>query len=147
MISHQLLTHETIIELLPRINPDQNLLFYSYLTQRKEKALFICQFVEANLTAILAYFSELSFPAFSFFRLEEKNIFFQELVAFTRDTLKLDQKAVCGTILNKQDLELFKFYGLITGNPKQFFTMKHQDESKLIRSHITEKVRIIDFLQ
>ncbi|WP_318506132.1 GNAT family N-acetyltransferase [Bacillus sp. T3] len=152
MISHRLLTHDTIIEVLSHINPDQNLLFYSYLTQRKEKALFICQFVEENLTAILAYFSEFSFPAFSFFRLEEKNIFFSDLVAFTRETLNLDEKAACGTILSSKDLELFQSFGLITGSPQRFLTMKHQDESKLLDSHITEKVRenefskVIDFL-
>ncbi|CEG26223.1 hypothetical protein [Bacillus sp. B-jedd] len=61
MVSHQLLTHDNISGLLPHINPERYLLFYSYLTQRKEKALFICQFVDDNLTAILAYFSELSF--------------------------------------------------------------------------------------
>jgi hypothetical protein len=97
MISHQLLTHDRISELLPDIGSDQNLLFYSYITQRKGKALFICQFVEDNLTAILAYFSELSFPAFSFYRLKEKSIFFPELVAFTKETLHLDENAVCGT--------------------------------------------------
>jgi hypothetical protein len=152
LISHRLLTHDTIIELLPHINPDQNLLFYSYLTQRKEKALFICQFVEENLTAILAYFSELSFPAFSFYRLDENNIFFPDLVSFTRETLNLDEKAVCGTILSQKDLELFQSLGLIKGTPQRFLTMKHQDESKLLDSHITEKVRekefskVIDFL-
>ncbi|WP_147535633.1 GNAT family N-acetyltransferase [Bacillus marasmi] len=152
MISHRLLTHDTIIELLPHISPDQDLLFYSYLVQRREKALFICQFVEEKLTAILAYFSELSFPAFSFFRLEENNIFFPDLVAFTSETIKLDENAVCGTILCQRDLELFQSFGLIRGTPQRFLTMKHQDESKLLDSQITEKVReyefskVIDFL-
>ncbi|AGK54313.1 GNAT family N-acetyltransferase [Bacillus sp. 1NLA3E] len=152
MISHRLLTHDTILELLPRISPDQKLLFYSYLVQRRERALFICQFAEESLTAILAYFSELSFPAFSFFRLEESNIFFPDLVAFTRETLKLDENVVCGTILSKQDLELFQSFGLITGSPQRFLTMKHQDESKLLESHIVEKIseneysEVIDFL-
>lgn len=152
MISHRLLTHDTIFELLPHINPDQNLLFYSYLTQRKEKALFICQFVENNLTAILAYFSELSFPAFSFFRLEESNIFFPELISFAREAVKLDENAICGTILCQRDLDLFQSFGLIRGIPQRFFNMKHQNESKLLESKIVEKISeneysaVIDFL-
>lgn len=152
MTYHKILTHDTILELLPSINPDKDLLFYSYLTQRKEKALFFCQFVGNNLTAILAYYSELSFPAFSFILLEEKNIYFQELVKFTRETLKLNPNAVCGTILSKQHLKHFHSHGLITGNPQRFFTMKHQDESKLLEAHLTEKIRkdeysaVIDFI-
>jgi ribosomal protein S18 acetylase RimI-like enzyme len=140
MFTHRLLTHDTIFEALPHINADQNLLFYSYLTQRKEKARYICQFVNNQLTAVLAYFNELSFPAFSFFRVEEQNIFFPELIAFTRQTIKLDENAVCGTILCQRDLELFKSFGLIQGNPQRFLNMKHQDETKLLESNIVEKV-------
>lgn len=77
MFSHRLLTHDTIIELLPNINTEQNLLFYSYLTQRKDKAQYVGQFMNSQLTAVLAYFSELSFPAFSFFRVEDQDIFCQ----------------------------------------------------------------------
>lgn len=108
MFSHRLLTHDEIFESLPYINSDQHLLFYSYLTQRKEKAQYFCQFVNNQLTAVLAYLSELSFPAFSFFRVEEQDIFFPELIAFTKETIQLDENAVCGTILCQQDLELFQ---------------------------------------
>lgn len=152
MFSHRLLTHDKIFDLLPHINADQNLLFYSYLTQRKEKAQYICQFVNKKLTAVLAYLNDLSFPAFSFFRVEEQDIFFPELIAFTRETIKLDENAVCGTILNQRDLELFQFFGLIKGDPQRFFTMKHQDESKLLEPHNLEKIseneysKVIDFL-
>lgn len=152
MFTHRLLTHDTISELLPHINADQNLLFYSYLTQRKEKARYICQFVNNKLTAILAYFSELSFPAFSFYRGEEQNIFFPELIAFTREAIKLDENTVCGTILCQRDLELFKYFGLIQGKPHLFLNMKHQDETKLLESNIVAKVSeseysdVLDFL-
>ena len=152
MISHRLLTHDSIYKLLPQINPDHHLLFYSYLTQRKEKALFFCQFVENNLTAIFAYFSELPFPAFSFFRLEESNLFFSELIAFVRESIKLDENAICGTILCQQDLDLFQSFGLIKAIPQPFFNMKHQDESKLLEPNIVEKISekeypaVIDFL-
>lgn len=153
MISHRLLTHERILDLLPSLNPNENLLFYSYLTQRKEKALFFCQFVKENLTSILAYFSEFSFPAFSFFPVNNNDLYLPQLITFTWETLKLGENAICGTILKKQELELFKYYGLIAGIPQHFFTMKHQDESKLIASHWGEKIReneyskAIEFLQ
>lgn len=140
MLSHRLLTHAEIFELLPQIHADQNFLFYSYLTQRKEKAQYICQFMNNQLTAVLAYLSELSFPAFSFFRVEEMDIFFPELIAFTRETIELDENAVCGTILCQRDLELFQSFGLIKGIPQRFLTMKHQDESKLLESHMVNKI-------
>lgn len=140
MFTHRLQTHDKILELLPHINADQNLLFYSYLTQRKEKAQYICQFVNNQLTAVLAYFNELSFPAFSFFHAKEQNIYFPELIAFTREVIKLDENAVCGTILCQRDLELFKSFGLIQGNPQRFLNMKHQDETKLFVSNIVAKV-------
>ncbi|WP_102272301.1 GNAT family N-acetyltransferase [Cytobacillus massiliigabonensis] len=152
MLSHRLLTHDKIFDLLPHIHADQNLLFYSYLTQRKERAQYICQFVNQQLTAVLAYLNELSFPAFSFFRVEEQDIFFPELIAFTRETIKLNENAVCGTILSHQDLLLFQSFGLIKGNPQRFFTMKHQDELKLLDSLSAEKIseneysKVIDFL-
>lgn len=152
MVSHQLLTHDTILELLPHINTEQNLLFYSYLTQRKDKAQYVGQFTNSQLTAVLAYFSELSFPAFSFFRVEDRDIFFPELIAFTRETIQLDESAVCGTILCQRDLELFQSFGLIKGIPQRFFTMKHQDESKLLESNIAKRInendysKVIDFL-
>lgn len=152
MLTHRLLTHDKIVELLPHINADQNLLFYSYITQRKEKAKYFCQFVNNQITAVLAYFSELSFPAFSFFRVEEQNTFFPELIAFTRDAIKLDENAVCGTILCESDLELFRSFGLIKGNPQRFLNMQHQDASKLLESNIVEKIseneysEVINFL-
>ncbi|GAE26646.1 hypothetical protein JCM9140_2730 [Halalkalibacter wakoensis JCM 9140] len=98
------------------------------------------QFVHNQLTAVFAYFSELSFPAFSFFHVEEQNIFFSELIAFTREAIKLDENAVCGTILCQRDLELFKSFGLIQEKPQRFLTMKHQDETKLLESNMVEKV-------
>ncbi|OBZ17198.1 GNAT family N-acetyltransferase [Bacillus sp. FJAT-26390] len=152
MISHRLLTYDTIFELIPHINAEQNLLFYSYLTQRKEKAQYICQFINSQLTAVLAYLSDYSFPAFSFFRVEELDIYFPELIAFTRETIKLDEDAVCGTILCQRDLELFQSFGLIKGLPQRFLTMKHQNESKLLESQIAKKIseneysKVIDFL-
>jgi hypothetical protein len=66
MISHRLLTHETIIQLIDPIDRDHHLLFYSYLTQRKEKVKFIGQFVDNHLTAVLAYLSGLPFLPFLF---------------------------------------------------------------------------------
>ncbi|WP_232243218.1 GNAT family N-acetyltransferase [Paenibacillus sp. GSMTC-2017] len=147
-----MLTHDTIIELLPDINPEQNLLFYSYLTQHKEKAQYSCQFINSKLTAVLAYLSGLSFPAFSFFRVEEQDIFFPELIAFTRETIKLDESAVCGTILCQRDLKLFQSFDLIKGIPQRFLTMKHQNDSKLLESNIAKKIseneyaKVIDFL-
>lgn len=152
MLTHRLLTHDKTVELLPHINAEQNLLFYSYITQRKEKAKYFCQFVNNQITAVLAYFSEPSFPAFSFFKVEEQNTFFPELIAFTRDAIKLDENAVCGTILCESDLELFRSFGLIKGKPQRFFNMKHQDASKLLESNIVEKIseneysEVINFL-
>ncbi|WP_059173973.1 GNAT family N-acetyltransferase [Bacillus sp. FJAT-27445] len=147
MISHRLLSHETVIQLIGQIDRDRHLLFYSYLTQRKEKALFYGQFVENRLTTVLAYLSELSFPAFSFYRIDEHEVFFPELVAFTRDALQLEKDAVCGTILCPHDLQLFHSYGLIAGAPKQFFTMKHLDDSKLLTSDIAELVKDEEFTE
>lgn len=56
MISHRLLTYETISQLTDQINRDQHLLFYSYLSQRKEQAKFVGQYIDDKLTAVLAYF-------------------------------------------------------------------------------------------
>lgn len=155
MISHQLLTHDKIIQLTNPINRDQHLLFYSYLTQRKEKAQFIVQFVENEPTAVLAYLSELSFPAFSFYRINEQKIFFPELIAFMRATatIQLEKNAICGTILCPNDLQLFQSFGLIVGTPQRFLTMKHLDQSKLLETSkaglVTEDEfsEVIDFLR
>jgi ribosomal protein S18 acetylase RimI-like enzyme len=153
MISHCLLTHETIIQLIDPIDRDQHLLFYSYLTQRKEKAQFFCQYVDNQLTAVLAYLSELSFSAFSFYRINQHEVHFPELIAFTRDTIQLEKNAVCGTILCHRDLQLFQSFGLIVGTPQRFLTMKHLDQSKLLETNLTELVKedefseVIDFLR
>lgn len=53
MILHHLLTYDKIIQLTDPIDRDHHLLFYSYLTQRKEKAQFIVQYVENQPVAIL----------------------------------------------------------------------------------------------
>ncbi|WP_316569384.1 GNAT family N-acetyltransferase [Neobacillus sp. YIM B06451] len=147
MISHRLLTHEAVSQIIGTIDSDKHLLFYSYLSQRKEKAQFVGQFVDSNLMAVLAYLNELSFPAFSFHRINEEKVFFPELVSFTRDTFQLEKNAICGTILCPSDLQLFHSFGLIAGRPKKFFTMKHQDESKLLTSDIAKLVKDEEFPQ
>ncbi|NEU24625.1 GNAT family N-acetyltransferase [Paenibacillus polymyxa] len=153
MISHRLLTDEAINQLTDPIHRDQHLLFYSYLTQRKEQAKFVGQYVEDKLTAVLAYFCGLSFPAFSFHCLNRENLNFPALIAFTKKTIQLRQNSVCGTILCDRDLQLFQSHGLITGNPQHFLTMKHMDQSKLLDSNLAELIRenevsdIVDFLQ
>jgi hypothetical protein len=147
MISHRLLTHETINKLIETVDKDQNLLFYSYLTQRKGKAQFIGQYVDNQLTAVLAYISELSFPAFSFYCINQKEVFFPELIAFTRATFQLDENSPCGTILCQRDLQLFQSFGLIAGTPQRFLTMKHFDQSKLLESNIAELVKGMSFLR
>lgn len=152
MISHRLLSQDTIMQLVDSIDRDQHLLFYSYITQRKEKAQFIGQYVDNHLTAVLAYLSELSFPAFSFHCFDQKGVFFPELIAFTRATVQLEQNAICGTILCHRDLELFQSFGLIVGTPQRFFAMKHMDQSRLVEFNISELVKeeefpiVIDFL-
>ncbi|MFC0416125.1 GNAT family N-acetyltransferase [Cytobacillus solani] len=153
MISHRLLTQEAIVQLIDQVDKDQHLLFYSYLTQRKEKAQFIGQYADNQLTAVLAYLRELSFPAFSFYRINHQEVFFPELIVFTRSTIKLDKNAICGIILCQRDLQLFQSFGLITGIPRRFFTMKHIDQSKLLESSMTQLVKenefskVIAFLQ
>jgi ribosomal protein S18 acetylase RimI-like enzyme len=153
MISHRLLKDETVIQLIDEIDRDQHLLFYSYLTQRKERALFIGQYVDNQLAAVLAYLSDLSFPAFSFYRINQQEVFLPELIAFTRATIQLEKNAICGTILSHRDLQLFQSFSLILGTPQRFLTMKHLDQSKLLVSNITEQVKtdefskVIDFLR
>ncbi|MCP3796420.1 hypothetical protein [Paenibacillus sp. CH40] len=145
MISHRLLTYETIIQLTDQINRDQHLLFYSYLTQRKEQAKFVGQYVDDKLTAVLAYFWGLPFPAFSFHCINREKLNFPTLIAFTKETIQLNRNTVCGTILCNRDLQLFQSHGLITGNPQRFLTMKHMDQSKLLNSNLAELVKENDF--
>lgn len=147
MISHQLLTNETIKQLTDQINRDQHLLFYSYLTQRKENVKFVGQYIDDNLTAVLAYFGGLSFPAFSFLCINPKELDFPSLIAFTKELTQLKENMICGTILCNQDFQLFQSHGLITGNPQRFLTMKHVDLSKLLDSNMAELVRRPDFLE
>ncbi|UTR13996.1 GNAT family N-acetyltransferase [Salipaludibacillus sp. LMS25] len=153
MVLHRLLTGETIDQLITQIDRDQHLLFYSYLTQRREKAQFIGQYVDDHLTAILAYISELPFPAFAFYCIEREEVFFPELIMFAREACGLNDHVTCGTILYDHDLQLFQSYGLITGAPQRFLTMKHMDQEKLLVSHRTEHVKaeeyaeVVHFLQ
>jgi ribosomal protein S18 acetylase RimI-like enzyme len=145
MISHRLLTNETIMQLSDQINRDQYLLFYSYLTQRKENAKFVGQYAEDNLTTVLAYFGGLNFPAFSFHCLNPKELNLPSLIAFTKELIQLKDNMICGTILCNRDFQLFKSHGLITGIPQRFLTMKHMDLSKLLDSDMAELVRQSDF--
>ncbi|KHF41250.1 GNAT family N-acetyltransferase [Halalkalibacter okhensis] len=153
MIFHRLLTQETVIQLIDQIDREQHLLFYSYLTQRRDSAQFIGQFVNHQLTAVLAYTSELSFPAFSFYCANNQQVYFHELITFTRTTLQLDEHVICGTILCDRDLQLFQSYGLITGNPQRFLTMKHGDQAKLLEDNRAERIKeeeyseAIDFIR
>ncbi|MGG4219071.1 GNAT family N-acetyltransferase [Paenibacillus jamilae] len=129
------------------------MLFYSYLTQRKEQAQFVGQYVNDKLTAVLAYFWGLSFPAFSFYCINRGRLDFPALIAFTEETIQLKKNTVCGTILCDRDLQLFQSYGLITGNPQRFLTMKHMDSSRLLDSNWAELVKendlsdIVDLLR
>lgn len=145
MISHRVLTYETINQLTDQINRDQHFLFYSYLTQRKEQAKFVGQYVDDKLTAVLAYFWGLPFPAFSFHCINREKLNFPALIAFTKETIQLNRNTVCGTILCNRDLQLFQSHGLITGNPQRFLTMKHMDQSKLLDSNLAELVKENDF--
>lgn len=153
MITHRLLTREEIVSLVHEVNKDQHLLFYSYLTQRTENAQFIGQYIDNQLAVVLAYLKGLSFPAFSFYRIDEQEIFFEKLLAFTRERLQLEKNATCGIILSNQDLQLFQTYGLIKGTPQRFLNMKHFDESKLLYSDKADLVKegefstVIDFLR
>ncbi|MED3549027.1 GNAT family N-acetyltransferase [Cytobacillus praedii] len=145
MISHRLLTQEAIVQLIDQVEKDQHLLFYSYLTQRIDKAKFIGQYVDNQLTAVLAYLSELSFPAFSFYRINQQDVCLPELIVYTRAAIKLDKNVICGIILCQRDLQLFQSFGLITGTPQRFFTMKHIDQSKLLESNMTQLVKEHEF--
>ncbi|WP_413375896.1 GNAT family N-acetyltransferase [Alkalihalobacillus sp. 1P02AB] len=153
MLTHRLLTQKTRNQLMEQMDKDQHLLFYSYLTQRKESAQFVGQYIDNQLTAVLAYLSELSFPAFSFYHMSEKEVFLPELIAFTRATFQLEQNVICGTILSQRDFQLFQSFGLIVGEPQRFLTMKHVDQSKLLESNKVELVKekefseVLDFLQ
>ncbi|MGF9643749.1 GNAT family N-acetyltransferase [Paenibacillus sp. MABNS29] len=153
MISHRLLTYETISQLTDQINRDQHLLFYSYLSQRKEQAKFVGQYIDDKLTAVLAYFWGLSFPAFSFHCINREKLNFPALITFTEEIIQLKKNTVCGTILCNRDLELFQSHGLILGNPQRFLTMKHMDQSKLLDSNWAELVKendlsdIVDLLR
>ncbi|WP_199624788.1 GNAT family N-acetyltransferase [Paenibacillus alkalitolerans] len=153
MISHRLLTLETVKQLTDQINRDQNLLFYSYLTQRKEKVKFVGQYVNDNLAAVLAYFCGLTFPAFSFYCIDLNKLIFPYLIAFTKEITQIREDNICGTILCNRDLQLFQSHGLITGIPQRFLTMKHMDLSKLLDSNMAELVKsgdiseVMDFLR
>ncbi|GAA0358675.1 GNAT family N-acetyltransferase [Bacillus horti] len=153
MISHHILTLEEINKLTEQINRDQQLLFYSYLTQRKETAIFIGQYIDGHLTAVLAYFSGLSFPAFSFHCIDRNDVDLPSLIKFTREYIQLKDSITCGTILSNRDLELFQSHSLITGTPQSFLTMKHVDQMKLLDSDMGEVVgrndvlEVMDFLQ
>ncbi|MFT9370813.1 GNAT family N-acetyltransferase [Paenibacillus polymyxa] len=141
MISHRLLSDETIYQLTNQIHRDQHLLFYSYLSQRKEQAKFVGQYVDDKLTGVLAYFCGLSFPAFSFHCINREELNFTALIASTKEIIQLKKNAVCGTILCDRDLQLFQSHGLITGNPQRFLTMKHMDQSKLLDSNLAGLVK------
>lgn len=153
MISHQILKKEIISQLIDKVDKDQHLLFYSYLSQRKSNVVFIGQYVDNQLTAILAFYNGLSFPAFSFYRFNQWKAYLPELIAFTRSVIQIKKKSICGTILNQDDFHLFQSQNLITGTPKRFFTMKHQDLSKLIESNVATEVKtkelskVIKFLE
>ncbi|MFC0561396.1 GNAT family N-acetyltransferase [Halalkalibacter alkalisediminis] len=153
MILHRWLTQETINQLMGQIDREQHLLFYSYLTQRRENAQFIGQYVDNHLTAVLAYISELPFPAFSFYCIKRQEVFLPELIDFTRAAFRLDKNVTCGTILCECDLQLFQSFGLITGNPQRFLTMKHMDQAKLLECNRAEQIKeeeyseVINFIQ
>ena len=147
MISHRFLTHESIIQFIPPIDREQHLLFYTYLTQHKERAQFFGQFEGQRLTAVLAYLQGMSFPAFSFYCMNPGDVSLPELIAFTREAVQLETNASCGTILSSSDLQLFQSHGFITGTPKRFLTMKHVDESKLPEANRAEIVKEAEFAE
>jgi len=153
MISHCILPEEEMTQLIKQIDKDKHLLFYSYLTQRKEKAVFVGQYVENELTAVLAYLRGLSFPAFSFYCVKEQEVFFPELISYTRDTIQVNKSVICGTILSSGDLQLFQSFGLIVNAPQRFLTMKHIDQAKLLDFNQAKRVmeneytEVINFLR
>ncbi|ERN53647.1 GNAT family N-acetyltransferase [Alkalihalophilus marmarensis] len=140
MVTHELLAEETINQLIQQINKEKNLLFFSYLTQRRDSALFIGQYVEGHLTAVLGYISNFPFPAFSFYCVNVNEVYVPELMTFTREVTELDHKIICGTILGTKELELFEAHNLLKNPPQTFLSMKHVDESNLLDSTISKRV-------
>lgn len=145
MLSHELLDEEKRRFLISKLDKDQHLLFYSYLSQRADRAIFIGQYVETQLTAVLAYTDELSFPAFSFYCIDEKNIDLPALVRYTRAFLDFSDEEICGTILSQTDFQLFQSCGLIKNKPQAFIQMKHVEESRLVLSDRVSRVEEAEY--
>ncbi|MBM7837256.1 ribosomal protein S18 acetylase RimI-like enzyme [Alkalihalobacillus xiaoxiensis] len=145
MLRHKPLDEKAKRRLIREQEKDKHLLFYSYLTQRKQTAVFIGQYVEDQLTAVLAYTEELPFPAFSFRCMNVKLVDLPALIEFTRSYLHFSEETTCGTILSKEDCLLFQSYGLIKNEPKAFLQMKHFDDEKLVCSNRVHSVKEVDY--
>ncbi len=147
MINHRILKEQELKLLLKTIDKDKNLLFYSYLTLRKEKSQFFGQFVDNQLTSVLAYLRGLPFNAFSFYNKESSPAALKELIEFTRENTGLSKGDTCNTIISDQDLELFQALNTVKGTPKKFIYMKHYDNDKLLESDLPVLIEEKNFNQ
>lgn len=145
MIDHRILNEQELKFLLKTMDKDKNLLFYSYLTLRKEQSQFFGQFVDNQLTSVLAHLRGLPFNAFSFYSNEKATVFLKNLIEFARENTGLSKDASCNTIISDEDLKLFQTLNIVSGTPKKFIYMKHIDNDKLLECDLPVLIEKKDF--
>ncbi|KQL56523.1 MULTISPECIES: GNAT family N-acetyltransferase [Bacillaceae] len=140
MIQHNRLDVKTVERLAENVKPEDDYLFFTYLSMRRHEASFFGQFVNERLTGVLAYTDKLSFPAFAFYGLDDKELHLDLLVSYVRKELNLHEGIVGGTILSDVDLALFQAAQLTVNEPVAFITMKHEDDQKLLKGDLIEQI-------
>ncbi|WDF04787.1 GNAT family N-acetyltransferase [Shouchella hunanensis] len=140
MIQHHKLDVKAVERLAENVKPEEDYLFFTYVSMRRDEASFFGQFVNERLTGVLAYTDQLPFPAFAFYGLDYKELQLDLFVSYVRKLLNFHEGIVGGTILSDVDLALFQAAKLTVNEPTAFITMKHEDDQKLLKGDLVERI-------
>ncbi|MFD0617011.1 GNAT family N-acetyltransferase [Paenibacillus sp. GCM10027629] len=125
------LSQDELDTLLHTFEREQHFLYYSYLTNRRQHTVHYGQFTDGGeLLGVLAYFTGLSFNAFSVYLVQE-SFRIQSMLPFMQQELQQLEDAVGNFILTEEEMGLLAPQLTFVRPPKPLLLMKHTDREAM----------------
>jgi len=126
------LTQAELDALIGTIERERHFLYYSYLTNRRPYTAHYGLFSDDGvLLGVLAYFTGLSFHAFSVYPVQE-SFRIQPLLPFMQQELNLPVDAVGNFIITEEEMTLLAPQLAFVKPPKPLLLMKHVDQDAVL---------------
>ncbi|KPC71083.1 hypothetical protein ADL26_16070 [Thermoactinomyces vulgaris] len=130
-MDHRRLQPNELDELLTKIDKESNLLYFTYLTVRRQQTVHYGQFSsDARLLGVLAYLYGLPFHAFSYALFSEE-VCIRPLLTYLKEDLDLPDGDVGSTFVPEKDVPIFTSQLGCNSPQKVLNLMKHIDLARL----------------